>query len=101
MINQPQQVDPLTGMPIEQALPVQQQVLPVQQQAQVQQQALPVQQQALPAQQQAQVPQVPSNELGSAAPVFNPRDQAVASRIYGDVQQKQNSVSPQFVKPTY
>ena len=25
MINQPQQVDPLTGMPIEQALPVQQQ----------------------------------------------------------------------------
>ena len=94
MINQPQQVDPLTGMPIEQALPVQQQVLPVQQQAQVQQQALPVQQ-------QAQVPQVPSNELGSAAPVFNPKDQAVASRIYGDVQQKQNSVSPQFVKPTY
>ena len=74
MINQPQQVDPLTGMPIEQALPVQQ---------------------------QAQVLQAPSNELGSAAPVFNPRDQAVASRIYGDVQQKQNSVSPQFVKPTY
>mgnify|MGYP003646479473 CR=1 FL=1 len=69
MINQPQQVDQLTGMPVEQALP---------------------------AQQPAQVPQVPSNELGSAAPVFNPKDQAAASRIYGDVQQKQNSVTPSF-----
>jgi hypothetical protein len=55
----------------------------------------------VPTQQQAQLPQTPSNELGYAKPVFNPKDQAIAKGIFGDTQQKQNSVSPQFINPTY
>ena len=74
MINQdqPQQVDPLTGVPVQQALPVQQ---------------------------QAQVPQVPGNELGYAKPVFNANSQVAGNGIFGDVQQRQNSVSTDFIKP--
>ena len=74
MINQPQQVDPLTGMPIEQALPVQQ---------------------------QAQLASPPSNTLGTASPVIDEKTALVGEQMFGNVQQKQNSVSPQFVKPTY
>ena len=71
---QPLPVDPLTGMPVQQALPVQQ---------------------------QAQVPPVPSNELGSARPVFNYKDQALANGIFGDLQQKANSVDPNFINQKY
>ncbi len=72
--NQVPQVDPLTGMPIFQTRPVQQ---------------------------QAPLPQVPGNELGFTKPVFNDKDQSVANGIFGDVQQRQNSVNPQFINPTY
>jgi hypothetical protein len=74
MIDQPLQVDPLTGMPIFQTRPVQQ---------------------------QAPLPQVPGNELGFTKPVFNDKDQSVANGVFGDVQQRQNSVNPQFINPTY
>ena len=71
MTNQPQiqQVDPLTGMPA---------------------------QQALPTQPQAQVPPQASNELGSAKPVFNPNSTAIADQVFGNAQQRANSVSTEF-----
>ena len=74
MINEQLQMDPLTGMPVSQVPPMQQ---------------------------QAALPEVPGNELGVTRPVFNPKDQAVAAGIFGDVQQRQNSVNPQFINPTY
>ena len=74
MINEQLQVDPLTGMPAPQVPPMQQ---------------------------QAALPEVPGNELGFTRPVFNPKDQAVAAGIFGDVQQRQNSVNPRFINPTY
>ena len=93
MINQPQQVDPLTGAPVQQVSQAQPQRVDLLTGAPIQQ--------GLPVQQQSQVPQVPSNELGSAKPLFSQKDQEVANGIFGDVQQKQNSVSPQFINPTY
>tara|TARA_R110000868_G_scaffold256327_1_gene513025 strand:- start:357 stop:590 length:234 start_codon:yes stop_codon:yes gene_type:complete len=69
MINQPQQVDRLTGMPIEQALPVQP---------------------------QAELLQPQSNTLGTALPVFPEKVQNVANSINGSVAQRQNSVTPSF-----
>ena len=74
MINEQLQIDPLTGMPVPQVPPMQQ---------------------------QAALPEVPGNELGFTRPVFNPKDQAVADGVFGDVQQRQNSVNPQFINPTY
>jgi hypothetical protein len=74
MINEQLQIDPLTGMPEPQVPPMQQ---------------------------QADLLEVPGNELGFTKPVFNPKDQAVAAGIFGDVQQRQNSVNPQFINPTY
>jgi hypothetical protein len=74
MINEQLQIDPLAGMPEPQVPPMQQ---------------------------QADLLEVPGNELGFTRPVFNPKDQAVAAGIFGDVQQRQNSVNPRFINPTY
>lgn len=52
----------------------------------------------MPAQQNAMTPQAPGNELGYTKPVFNPAAQDNAKGIYGDVQQRANSVSPLFKK---
>jgi hypothetical protein len=46
-------------------------------------------------------PPTPSNELGNAKPVFNQSQQAVAQGIFGDVNQRQNSLgsnAPLFKK---
>lgn len=52
----------------------------------------------MPAQQNAMIPQAPGNELGYTKPVFNPATQERAKGIYGDAQQRANSVSPLFKK---
>ncbi len=52
----------------------------------------------MPVQQNAVTPPVPGNELGYTKPVFNPQAQAQADGVFGDVQQKANSVSPLFKK---
>ena len=45
-------------------------------------------------------PPVPSNELGSAKPVFSDRSKNYAKYIYGDVDQRQNTLpnTPMFMK---
>jgi len=65
------QVDPLTGMPIQSALPVQP---------------------------QAQLASPPSNTLGAALPVIDEKTALVGEQMFGNVQQKQNSVDKQFIK---
>ncbi len=52
----------------------------------------------MPVQQNAAIPPVPGNELGYTKPVFSPQAQAQANGVFGDVQQKANSVSPLFKK---
>ena len=52
----------------------------------------------MPVQQNAMVPPTPGNEMGYTKPVFNPAAQNNAKGIYGDVQQRANSVSPLFKK---
>ena len=46
----------------------------------------------------AMIPPTPGNELGYTKPVFNTAAQNNAKGIYGDVQQRANSVSPLFKK---
>ena len=54
----------------------------------------------MPVEYTTQLP-TPSNELGTAKPVFNQRQQAAAQGIFGDVNQRQNSLgsnAPLFKK---
>ena len=71
MINQPQQVDPLTGMPLAQPLAGQQIVAD---------------------QQQTLAPQIPSNEMGNARPVFDPAATANGNNIYGSFPERQSTM---------
>ena len=57
--------------------------------------------QAFQNQQQAPPLPMPGNELGFTKPIFNPASQAAAVGVFGDVQQRQDSVNPQFINPTY
>lgn len=71
MSNQAQQVDPLTGMPTQSTIPVQP---------------------------QAQLAPPPSNTLGTALPVINEKTALAGEQMFGNVQQRQNSVDDQFIK---
>ena len=71
MINQPQQVDPLTGMPLAQPL---------------------VDQQIVADQQQTLAPQIPSNEMGNARQVFDPAATANGNNIYGSFLERQSTM---------
>jgi hypothetical protein len=46
------------------------------------------------------VPPTPSNELGSAKPVFSDSSKKYAKYIYGDIEQRQNTLpnTPMFMK---
>ena len=77
MINQPQQVDPLTGMPLAQPLADQQ---------------IAVDQQIVADQQQTLAPQIPSNEMGNARPVFDPAATANGNNIYNSFPERQSTM---------
>jgi hypothetical protein len=71
MINQPQQVDPLTGMPLAQPLADQQ---------------IAADQQIVADQ------QIPSNEMGNARPVFDPVATANGNNIYRSFPERQSTM---------